>query len=50
MTGLAIIAAIVVVVAFLTVVYALIRVAWRLREGDTETVGCDSDVFRRTKR
>ena len=36
-------------VAILTVVYALIRVPWRLRKGDVETVRRDSDVFRRNK-
>lgn len=34
----------------LTVVYAIIRVAWRLRQGDIEAAGRDSDTFRHDKR
>jgi hypothetical protein len=31
----------------LTLLYALIRVAWRLRQGDLESAGRDSETWKR---
>jgi hypothetical protein len=36
-------------VAIFTIVYALIRLPWRLWRGDVEEVGRDSNLFRRRK-
>jgi hypothetical protein len=49
MSALEIVLAIVAGVALFTLVYALIRLPWRLRQGDVDPIGRDSDVFRRDK-
>ena len=33
----------------LTILYSFVRLWWRLRQGDVEPTGSDSDIFRRRK-
>ena len=47
MSGFEIVIAVVAGLFFLTLLYAIIRVPWRLRRGDVEPAHRDSDAFRR---
>jgi hypothetical protein len=46
-SGFEIAAAVVLALGILVVVYSVVRLAWRLRQGDVESAGSDGDSFRR---
>ena len=49
MSGFEITVGIAIVLGALTIVYSFVRLWWRLRQGDIEPTGSDSDIFRRRK-
>jgi len=49
MSGLDITLGIFLGLGALTIVYSFVRLWWRLRQGDVDPTGSDSDIFRRRK-
>jgi len=47
MSGLEIVAAVAIGLLVLTLVYAVLRVGWRFRQGDVESAGRDSETWKR---